>query len=181
MSANDFETKLDEALSQLAEDGSPEQLGVYSSETGELLQVARRLRVLAPAPMPNLAKGRHAFMVQAARLGAQPASASRWSRQLHPRRPLVLAGSAVLVLIVGVMVALTASSFVAGIQAVPTWWSSSTPTMHPTYTATPTQISMAPVEFGEFRSSWVPQIESRSSLPSPNPAPQAEVSRQASK
>ena len=181
MISDDFETKLDEALNQFAGGDSSEQITACIPETDELLQVARRLRVLAPAPMPNLANGRRVFLTEAAVLGAKPASAHRWPWQPSPRRVLAFAGSAVFVLLVGVMITFTAGSLLARIPDVPAWWSSSTPTMHPTYTATPTQISLAPVGSSQFRSSWVSQIASRPFPPSPNPAPLAAPSRQTSK
>jgi hypothetical protein len=178
MNSGDFDTKLDEALSQLAtgDDSKLPARGV--PETKDLVLVARRLHVLAPAPMPNLANGRLKFLAQAVRVGAQPGSTRRWPLQPNPRLVLAFAGSAVMVLIVGVIITLIASSLVAGIAGAPGWWFSSTPTLRPTYTATPTQISLAPVDSRQIRSGWVSEIDSRPFLPPPNPAPQAEASRQ---
>ena len=181
MTLDNFDTRLDEALSQLADGDSSKALAERNPETDDLLQVARRLRVLAPAPIPDLARGRRAFLAQAAHLDTQSAVTRHWSWRPSPRRVLAFAGSAVLVLLVGVMITLTAGSFVAGIQGVPAWWSSSTPTTRPTYTATPTQISLAPVESGVFGSSRVPQVDSRPFPPPPNPAPLAATSKQTSK
>jgi hypothetical protein len=178
MISGDFDASLDEALSQLTKGTSSEPLTRRVPEMEDLLQVARRLPVLAPAPMPNLAKGRQEFLREAARLSAQPAGTRRWPWGASPRRVLVLAGSTVLVLIVGVMMTLAASSLLAGIPGAPALWFSSTPTTQPTYTATPTQISLAPVDSSLFRSGWVSEIQSRSLVPSPNPAPQAGPSSQ---
>lgn len=176
MNSGDFDTKLDEALSRLAENDASEQRAQGIPETQDLVLVARRLRVLAPAPMPNLANGRIKVLSYAAHLGAQPDNTRRWPLQLTPHRVLAFASSAVIVLVVGVIITLIASSLAAGIPSAPVWWFSSTPTMRPTYTATPTQISLAPLDSSQIWSGGVSQIDARPFLPSPNPAPQAEAS-----
>ena len=176
MNSGDFDAKLDEALSQLARSDAPRQLSWDIPEFEELVLAARRLHTLAPAPIPNLEEGRNKFLAQAAHFGAQTGRAPRWPPQPSPGRLVAFAASAVMVLVVGMIITLIATSFAVGIPGASGWWFSSTPTMRPTYTATPTQISLAPV--GSIRSGWISDIDSRHFLPPPNPAPQAEASRQ---
>lgn len=178
MNSADFEAKLDEALSRLAESDAPEQPAWDIPETEELVLVARRLQVLAPAPMPDLARGRKKVLAQAVQVVARPGSNHRrWPLQLTSHRLLAFAPGVAVVLVIGVIIALIASSVVAGIPGASGWWFSSTPTMRPTNTATPTQISLAPVDSSQIRSGWVSDIDLHLYLPAPNPAPLAETSR----
>jgi hypothetical protein len=181
MMSGDFEGKLDEALSRLRNGEPLAEIAERVPDAADLLHAAQRIQILSPAPLPNLAAGRNKFLIEAARVNTRQLSLNRTRQQLIPRRALALASIAVFVLIVGGTIALAAGSILAGFPGAPAWWLSSTPTMRPTYTATPTQISLAPIDANQFQSSLGGKNGSRASLPSPNPAPQAAMPVQISK
>jgi hypothetical protein len=178
MMSGDFEGKLDEALSRLTNGEPLAEIAERVPDAADLLHMAQRIQILSPAPLPNLAAGRSKFLIEAARVNARQPNLGRTRRQMIPRRALALASIAVFVLIVGGTIALAAGANLAGFPGAPAWWLSSTPTMRPTYTATPTQIPLAPIDANQFQSSLGQANWSRAPLPSPNPAPQAEMSVQ---
>lgn len=181
MMSRDFEEKLDEALSRLTTGEPLAEIAERVPDAADLLYVAQRIQILSPAPLPNLAAGRSKFLIEAARVNTSQPIPHRTRRQMIPRRALALASIAVFVLIVGGTIALAAGSILPGFSGTPVWWLSSTPTMRPTFTATPTQISLAPFDGDQFRPSLARENDPRAPLPVPNPAPQAAMSVQTSK
>ena len=125
--AVDFEPRLDSALDRIAE-GKPSQAVVADvPEAAELLVVAEELRMLAPAPPPDLAAGRARFLHEAAKVRApRPIPAFAGS---HFRMALAAAVLAVLAIVIGNLVFFQQPSSVSH---------------NPTFTATPTRLSLVP-------------------------------------
>lgn len=123
MATRDFETELDDALTQLAHGTPIDALKRDVPEAANLLSVAQRLQLLEPTPEPRLAAGRARLMRQAAER-ARPRESFGWFR-----RP-------VFALVAIVLVVLAVSMMFVG--AVPGF---ATPVMTPTYTATPTNAA----------------------------------------
>ncbi len=172
MTAPDFESNLNDALNVLLE-GSPRKSPHRDSSTteiDELVSVAQRLAVLAPAPALDMVKGRAMFLGEAERVLAQR-SQRRWSWQGMMPRPALLAAMATIVLFTGVAFTLLMMSGILEPSRNPAVPILATPVMSPTYTATPTRMARtstqtipAPVADDSHVSSLVPQAEP---IPSP--------------
>ena len=137
MTERDFESRLDDALKQITFDAPFENLNGSELDTAELVQVAQRLQILAPAPAPRLTDGRRRFLNQAARSLDQSKSISDWVRRVAHRPALAVA-------IVLVLIVFAASAMMVFSQSSPALQITSTQTSAPTFTATPTKISLAP-------------------------------------
>lgn len=157
----DFETRLDSALTQLANGASPHAVLTDAPESAHLIAVAHELRLLAPTPQPRLAEGRHRFLNEAARL-IQP---TRVFERVMSRPVRTFGFAAVLLLIVvGVLVIVETGLFVGNVPVS----SSSTLTMSPTYIPTPTRTAAAPMNLAPFIPTFATNL---THLPQPQPVP----------
>ena len=124
--SRDFETRLDNALTQLAQGASPDAVLADAPEAANLIAVARELEILAPAPQPRLTDGRRKFLNEAAHLVQSPRIFERV--MVRPARTLGFA--VVLVLLMFGVLLIAETNFFAG--SVP-GASSSTLTTSPTH------------------------------------------------
>jgi hypothetical protein len=158
--SRDFETRLDNALTQLADGALPDAALADAPEVANLVAIAREFQVLAPIPQPRLAEGRRRFLNEVARLIQPPRFLGR---VLSP--PIQIFGiAAVLVLIVFGVLMIAETNFFAG--SVP-GASSSTLTMSPTHLTTPTRTTAAPMNLAPF----APTLATHLNLPQPKPVP----------
>ncbi len=143
MAAQDSDTKLDEALARLTRGASPDQVKRDLPETGDLVDVAHRLRLLATAPDPDLSAGRKKFLAHAAGL-AGAASPSLPKKTVF--RPAMAVIAAMLVLgIAAMMAARSGLAGWSGIVEPGAATNTATPTLMATpFTVTPTKTKMAP-------------------------------------
>jgi hypothetical protein len=162
--SRDFETRLDDALAQLASGALPDAAFADAPEAASLIAVARELQILAPTPQPRLAEGRRRFLSQAAQFVQPP----RVSERVAARPARAFGIAAVLVLIViGAWVIAETNFFVGNVPAV----SSLTMTLSPTHQTTPTRTTAAQMNLMPFAPTLV--IHSNSPLPQPVPTPLA--------
>lgn len=136
MASLDHESKLDEALKQMAE-GKSDDAVCSMPEAADLIKVAERLRLLKPAPEPRLAPGRDRFMSEAARLLA-PAGARPLHRRWLPRPALAFL-TAFILLASGML-------FVTMKASLGNWSNTPSPTTSPTLTGTPTNAAFGKTE-----------------------------------
>jgi hypothetical protein len=156
MTNPDLETRLDAALTQLASGVSLNEVSRRAPDATDLLLVAQRLQVLAPVPTPRLADGRRKFLSHAART----TESGGWLRQAMYRPALALAFVTVFVLIIG-------GTLIATHGQTPL-----TPTMIPTFTATPTRTALVPVNTVPSRSMRAMDVRYLAApMPVPAPAP----------
>jgi len=159
--SRDFETRLDDALTQLAQGASPGTRLADAPEAANLIAVVRELQMLAPAPQPRLADGRRRFLNEAARLAQSPRAFERV--MARPARTLGFA--AILVLLVfGVLLVAETSFFAGNVPAA----SSSTLTMSPTHLTTPTRTTAVPLNLAPFAPTLVTHL---TNSPQPKPVP----------
>ncbi len=150
MASPDFDTQLDDALTRLVQGAPIDALERDVPEAADLLAVAQRMQLLKPTPEPRLAPGRARFLREAA--GLDRPRVINWIG----RPALALAAIVLLVLAVSVMF----------VGAMPGF---ATPSLTPTYTATPTNASPSPVQ----RSYLAPvhAVSAPPHLPAAVPAP----------
>lgn len=148
----DFEARLDSALNDITKGRSSEQVMRDLPEASDLLVAAARLRALDFAPPPNLAAGKARVMQRAAQMGSPRVNRSI----LRPRLRLALAvgAFAVFAVLVGNLLFVQLPSSAA---------------RNPTFTATPTRVSLAPHISGPS-TAVLPQFASSNS-PAPAPVP----------
>ena len=159
MSRN-FETRLDDALTQLATGATLDAELADVPEVANLIIVARELQILAPAPQPRLAEGRRKFLNEAARMVQPPRV---FERAMTP--PARVFGFAVvlMLLVVGVWLVMETSTFVGNVPGA----SSSTLTMSPTHFTTPTGTTATPMNLAPF----APTLVTHLNPPQPKPVP----------
>ena len=168
MTERDFESRLDSALKRMTVDAPVEHSSGSEPETAELIRVAQRLQVLAPAPTPRLADGRRRFLNEAARQLDQSGNTSNWFGRVTHRPALALA----MILVLLVFAASAMMVFSQSNPALPMTW---TQTAEPTFTATPTKTSLSPD--GTRAVDPYPSTSSRDPhLPSPQPVPAPVIS-----
>jgi hypothetical protein len=164
--SRDFETRLDDALAQLASGALPDAAFADAPEAASLIAVARELQILAPTPQPCLAGGRRRFLNEAARRVQSP----RILERVIARPARAVGFAAVLVLIViGALLIAETSFFASTVPAV----SSLTLTTSPTHLTTPTRTTAALMNLVPF----TPTQATPLSLPQPKPVPTPLVSR----
>ncbi|MCI0475930.1 MAG: hypothetical protein L0Y55_06755 [Anaerolineales bacterium] len=162
--SRDFETRLDDALTQLANGVSVDLADV--PESANLIAVARELQILAPAPQPRLAEGRCRFLNAAARLVQPPRLFDRVLA--YPARAFGFAAVLVLI-VVGALLIAEMSFFASNVPAA----SSLTLTMSPTHLTTPTRTTAAPLNLVPSAPTLAAQLDS----PQPKPVPTPMVAR----
>ncbi len=159
MATCDFETRLDDTLTQFVQDKSRDTAISQAPDAADLISLADHLQILTPAPEPRLAEGRRKFLNEAARL--------QDSRAVQ-RRVLSLAFASVIVLIVGSLLVIIATTGL-GFQANPTLQATLMPTQAPALSATPksarSQNYAAPDNANNVLSAVQPYV------PVPVPAP----------
>ena len=168
MTERDLESRLDDALKQMALDSPLEDLNGSEPDTAELVRVAQRLQILAPVPVPQLADGRRRFLNEAARRFEPRAGFLSWFGRVAHRPALAFAMALVLIIF-------AASAMMVFSQSNPALQITSTQTLAPTFTATPTKISLAP----DGASIVEPQSATDSRhlhLPEPQPVPAPVIS-----
>jgi hypothetical protein len=165
--SRDFETRLDNALTQLANGASPDAVLADAPEAANLIAVARELQILAPTPPPRLAQGRRRFLNEVAYLIQPPRSFQRVIA-----RPVQTFGfaAALVLLVLGVLMIAETSLFVGHIPAV----SSSTLTISPTHLTTPTRTTAVPMNLAPF----APTLATHLNSPQPKPVPTPMASRE---
>ncbi|MCL4395238.1 MAG: hypothetical protein M1482_10635 [Chloroflexi bacterium] len=169
MISHDFETGLDQALAEALAADLPVPDTATNGEAGELVRVALRLQKLAPSPVPRLEKGRRRFLAEAGRLERQSAGL-RGALRLGMFRPaFAIVSLAVALVLIGGAV-FSAGSILAGLSTPPAK-QALTPTTNPSFTATPTQISLAPVDWAMLASRRGQTAYALPAPPPPNPAP----------
>ncbi len=169
MASLDFETKLDEALRNVAEGKSDDALR-QMPEAADLIKVAQRIQLLKPAPEPHLAQGRERVLAEAARLHI-PARTRTSLWRLLPRPALAFLTA--FILFAGGLV------FVSMRVSMGDWSNTPSATVSPTLTGTPTNTA-----FGRMNS--IPMAPTRAnqstgmSRPEPAPTPNPPQGRQPS-
>jgi len=166
--SRDFETRLDNALTQLAQGESPDAVLADAPEAANLIAVARELQILALAPQPRLAEGRRRFLNEAARLIQPP----RFLGRALPRPIQTFGIAAVFVLLMfGVLLIAETNFFASGVPGA----SSSTLTMSPTHLTTPTRTTAVPMNLAPFAPTLVTHF---ANLPQPKPVPTPMATRE---
>ncbi len=170
MTAQNFETKLDDALDRLSETLPPVPASNEAPEIAELTSVAERLAVLKPAPTFHLAEGRRKFLVEAQRVMAQR-SPRRWEWVRVARRPALLAVMATIILLTGVAFSVMMMSGLFDSPQIPPAPILATPAMSPTFTATPTRMVGLPSNPGPLPALVVDTHSVHVPQPAPIPEP----------
>ncbi len=151
MATVDFETKLDDALTRLAQGAPVETVKRDVPEAADLIAVAQRLQLLEPTPEPHLAAGRARLLQQAAE-PERPRVSFGWIR-----RPVLALAALIIVLVAASMMFVGATPGFA------------TPSLTPTYTATPTNTMPSPSQ--HTFTAPVFAISAPPGAPDPAPAP----------
>ncbi len=163
MTERDFESRLDDALNPLALDAPVDNLNASEPDMAELVRVAHHLQMLAPTPEPQLADGRRRFLHQAARRLEHSSGFTNWLGRAAHRPARAFA-------VVVVVIVFAASAMLVFSQSNPALQITSTQTLAPTFTATPTKVSLAPT--GAIAKAPHLSIDSRHlRVPAPQPVP----------
>ncbi len=160
MATRDFETRLDDTLTKFVQDKSRDTAISQVPDAADLISLADHLQILTPAPEPRLAEGRRKFLNEAARL--------QDSRAVQ-RRVLSLAFASVIVLIVGSLLVIIATTGL-GFQANPTLQATLMPTQAPALSATPKSARSQNYAAPENANNALSAVQPHAPTPVPTPA-----------
>ncbi len=161
MATRDFDTKLDDALTQLVRGGALDTAVSQLPDASDLISLTSHLQILAPVPEPRLEGGRMKFLNEAASMAGKHAAS---------RRALSFAIATVIVLIAASVLVVAAISDVASKSFVdPTLQATLFPTQSPTVSATPIS-SFTPNHMGLGENND-PHNGVQKVVPFPNPTP----------
>ncbi len=128
MNDRDFETKLDDALTQFAQGASVDTEMKRAPDVADLISLVEHLQILAPVPDVRLTEGRRKFLNEAARL-VEP--------RVAPRRvPAFAFATLIVLLMAGILIAAVVFGQ-SGSSDTPSMQATLEPTQSPTYSETP--------------------------------------------